>query len=70
MIEVLREILACSEELNASGVAIMGEFNADPSKKFYEELYQFCITNNFNILDTLISPADFFTYISAAHDTA
>ena len=59
------------EDCESSYICICGDFNADPRRRFYEELYSFCCETGLLIVDCNILPENSYTYYShMSHTTS
>ena len=64
----LGEFQANIDQLSCNNLIMVGDFNADPNKRFWKILKEFITQNSLTCAD-LCLPYDTFTYVSPAHNT-
>lgn len=68
-VQLLGEIASIMHDTIADHFCIIGDFNAHPTKHFYNELTQFCQTHSLTISDTTLLPQTSYTYIQHRLDS-
>ena len=61
---LLGEILSIIDDSDADHYCIIGDLNAHPFRRFFDELSHFCNDNSLIISDTQFLPQDSFTYLN------
>ena len=54
------------EEYDVDGMVVMGDFNAEPGKEYYDQLKLFCEEHNLIISDVEMLPQDSYTHLNNA----
>jgi len=70
-VQYTAELAVFAQDTRTSCITLVGDFNADTSKKslFTDVFMNFCEENNFNIVDKMCLAMDSFTYLSPAWGT-
>ena len=65
--QLLGIIYSIIQDTEADHICLLGDFNAHPTRPFYNELTQFCHTHSLTISDVAMLPPSSFTRMGHRH---